>query len=158
LNGAVSDTPLPPVDFQGLAISVLLREWQEKWDAADTGKFVHPILPKVSIRHWFEGQREDRKFVSTVSRIMFGHCTVRSHLSRFRIVEAAICVCLKDYESVDHLMWHCKRFETKRRRLTDALTALDVQLGTPVWDLCALKKWRVMKCCLDFLGGLGIRI
>jgi hypothetical protein len=28
LNGAVFDRPLPPVDFQGLARSVLLKEWQ----------------------------------------------------------------------------------------------------------------------------------
>jgi hypothetical protein len=27
LNGAFFDRPLPPVDFQGLAKSVLLREW-----------------------------------------------------------------------------------------------------------------------------------
>jgi hypothetical protein len=56
---------------------------------------------------------------------------------------------------VDHLIWPCKRFGTERRRSTDALT---VQLGTLVRDLCALKKWRAMKCCLDFLGSLGIRI
>jgi hypothetical protein len=37
-------------------------------------------------------------------------------------------VCLRDYETVDHLIWHCERFETERRRLTDALTALDEQL------------------------------
>jgi hypothetical protein len=35
LNGAVFDRPLPLVDFQGLASSVLLREWQGKWDAAE---------------------------------------------------------------------------------------------------------------------------
>jgi hypothetical protein len=63
-----------------------------------------------------------------------------------------------DYETVDHLIWHCERFENERRRLIDALTALDVQFGTPVRDLCALKKWWAMKCCLDFLGSLGIRI
>jgi hypothetical protein len=74
LNGAVFERPLPPVDFQGLARSILLREWQGKWDAADIGKFTHFILPKDSLRPWFEGQREDRKFVSTVSRIMSGHC------------------------------------------------------------------------------------
>jgi hypothetical protein len=65
LNDAVFDRPLSPVDFQGL-----LKEWQEKWDAADTGRFAHYILLRVSLRPWFEGQREDRKFVSTVSRIM----------------------------------------------------------------------------------------
>jgi hypothetical protein len=30
LNGAVFERPLSPVNFQGLARSVLLREWQEK--------------------------------------------------------------------------------------------------------------------------------
>jgi hypothetical protein len=33
-----------------------------------------------------------------------------------------------------------------------------VQLGTLVRYLCALKKWRTKKCCLDFLGSLRIRI
>jgi hypothetical protein len=83
---------------------------------------------------------------------MSGHC------DRFRIVELALCVCLRDYEKVDHLIWHCGRFETERRHLNDALTALVVQLGTPVRYFCAQKKCRAMKCCLDFLGSLGIRI
>jgi hypothetical protein len=111
LTGFVFDRPIPSMDFQGLARSVLLREWQGKWDAADTGRFAHSILPKVSLRPWFDGQAEDRKFVSTVSRIMSGHCTARSggsHLSRFRIVEGAIRICLKDYETVDHLLWYCE--------------------------------------------------
>jgi hypothetical protein len=76
----------------------------------------------------------------------------RSRLSRFR------CVCLWDYERVDHLIWYCAKFETERRCLTDALNALVVQLGTLDRDLCALMKWRAMKCCLDFLGSLEIRI
>jgi hypothetical protein len=88
LNGAFFKRPPSPVDFQGLARSVLLRNWQGKWD---TGRLAHSILPKVILRPWFEGKREDRKFVSTVSRIMSG--TARSHLSRFRIVEEVICIC-----------------------------------------------------------------
>jgi hypothetical protein len=69
LNGAVFERPLPRVR------SALLREWQGKWDAAYTGRFAHSILPKVSLRPCFEGQREDRKFVSTGWRIMSGHHT-----------------------------------------------------------------------------------
>jgi hypothetical protein len=143
LGGAVFEITLPLMVFQGLARSVLLREWQGKCHAADTGRFVHFILPKVFPRPWFDGQGEDRKFLSTVSRIMSDRCTARSHLSRFRIVEGAICLWLMNYETVDHFLWYCKRFETERRRLTDAFTALDVQLGIPIRDLCALKKWRV---------------
>jgi hypothetical protein len=131
LNGVVFDRPLPPVDFQAMGRSILQREWLGKWDSANTMRFAHSILSKVSLRPWFEGQSEDRKFLSTVSRIMSSHCTARSHLRRFRIVKGAVCICLKEYELVDHLIWYCKRFETERCRLTDALTALDVQLGTP---------------------------
>jgi hypothetical protein len=29
---------------------------------------------------WFEGQKEERSFVTSVSRIMSGHSSVRSHL------------------------------------------------------------------------------
>jgi hypothetical protein len=49
LNGAVFDRPLSPVDFQGLARSILLREWQGKLNDADTDRFAHSILPKVSL-------------------------------------------------------------------------------------------------------------
>jgi hypothetical protein len=48
LNGAVFERPLPPVDIQGLTRSVLLRECQGKWDAADTDRFTNSILPKDS--------------------------------------------------------------------------------------------------------------
>jgi hypothetical protein len=53
LDVAVFDRSLPLVDFQGLTRSVLLREWQRKWDTADTGRFVHFILQRVSFRPWF---------------------------------------------------------------------------------------------------------
>jgi hypothetical protein len=46
-----------------------------------------------------------------------------SDLSRFRIVEGAISICLKDYETVDHLLWCCERFKTESRRLTDECAA-----------------------------------
>jgi hypothetical protein len=101
LSGAVFDTPLPLVDYQGLARSVLQRECRESGTLL-TGRFAHSIIPRVSLRLWFEGQRENRKFVSTGSRLMSGHCAARSHLSRFRIVEEVMCVCFKDYETMDN--------------------------------------------------------
>jgi hypothetical protein len=81
-----------------------LRKWQRKLDLADHGRFSHSILPKVSLRPWFEGQKEERSFVTSVSRIMSRHSSVRSPLDRFGIVEDPMCVCLIDYEAVDHLI------------------------------------------------------
>jgi hypothetical protein len=71
---------------------------------------------------------------------MSGHFAARSHLSRFGIVEGAICICLKAYETVDHLLWYCERFGAERRRLTDAFTVLtyctNIHTGCAAWDSC----------------------
>jgi hypothetical protein len=70
LNGPIFDRPPSPCDFQGLARPVLLREWQRRWDLADNGRFAHSILPIVSLRPWFEDRKQERSFVTSVSRIM----------------------------------------------------------------------------------------
>jgi hypothetical protein len=54
LNGSILDRPLSSCDF-------------------------HSILPKVSLRPWTEVQKENRSFVTSVSRIMSGPSSVRSH-------------------------------------------------------------------------------
>jgi hypothetical protein len=124
----------------------LMRAWQAKWDS----------VLDVTLRLWFEDQKEERSFVCTVSRVLSGHCSVPSHLGRFRIVEDLMWVC--DYETVDHLIRHCERFRLERYRLIDALAVLNVSIGIPNRDLCELKKWCAVKCCLDFLRGLGIKL
>jgi hypothetical protein len=40
-----------------------------------------------------------------------------------------VCVCVGDYETVDHLIWHCERFRLERHRLIDALALLNVSIG-----------------------------
>jgi hypothetical protein len=100
----------------------------------------------------------ERSFVTSVSRIMSGQSSVWSHLHSFGIVEGPMCVCLQDYETVDHLIWHCESFGSERHRLVDALSELDVLYGTPVRDLSGLRKWSAIKCCLDFLGSFKIRL
>jgi hypothetical protein len=81
-------------DFQSLAKPALMRTWQAKWDSAGTGRFTHSIFPDVTLRPWFEGQKEESKFECTGSRVLSGHCSVRSHFGRFRIVEDLMCVCV----------------------------------------------------------------
>jgi hypothetical protein len=49
-------------------------------------------------------------------------------LDRFGIVEGPMYVCLQDYETVDHLIWHCERFGSKRHRLVDALSMCYIEL------------------------------
>jgi hypothetical protein len=71
----------------------MLFEWQKSWEVAETQKFSHSIFPRVSLRPWFEEWRAERKHITTVSRIISGHCGLRAHLKRFSIVDGSMCLC-----------------------------------------------------------------
>jgi hypothetical protein len=66
----------------------------------NTGHFTHSIIPSVTLKSWFADWKMERKVVTTVSRIMSGHCGVRAHLKRFEIVEDGMCVYLEDHQSI----------------------------------------------------------
>jgi hypothetical protein len=87
-----------------------------------------------------------------VSRVLSGHCSVRSHIGICisNCLRSDVGVCAGDYETVGHLIWHCERFRLERHRLIDAFAALNVIIQVLIRDLCALKKWCAVKCCLDF--------
>jgi hypothetical protein len=64
--------------------------------------------------------------VTTISRVMSGHCSIQAHLlERFRIVGDPICVCMMNYETVDHIIW--SRFEVERRQLLLGLAAVNIK-------------------------------
>jgi hypothetical protein len=65
------------------------KSMADNMNSAITGKF--SIFSDVT--HFDpEGQKEERSFVCTVSRVLSGHCSARQHLGRFRIVEDLMCV------------------------------------------------------------------
>jgi hypothetical protein len=84
------------------------------------------MRPVVSVKPWFTDQVEKRSFVTTISRVMFGHCSIRAHLDRFRIVGDPICLCMMNYETVDYIIWECSRFEVERRQLLFGLATVNV--------------------------------
>jgi hypothetical protein len=139
-------------DHMILARKAMVKHWQHDWRRGDTGRFAHSIRPVVSVKPCFDGQAEERSFVTTISRVMSGHCSIRAHLERFRIVGDPICVCVMNYETVDHIIWECSRFEVER------LAAVNIKEGTPIWDLCALQKWAALRLCHRFLKECGLKI
>jgi hypothetical protein len=91
-------------DLLPIAKQRMLDEWQKSWEIAEIGKFAHSIFPRVSLRPWFEEWRTKSKLITTVSRIISGHCAVRAHLKRFSIFDGSMCVCLEYHETVDHII------------------------------------------------------
>jgi hypothetical protein len=107
----------------------------------------------VSIKPWFDGQAEKRSFVTTISRIMSDHSSIRAHQERFKIVRDPICVCVMNYETVDHIISECSKFEVLL-----GLTAVNIKEGTPIRDICALQKCAALRLCHRFLRECGLNI
>jgi hypothetical protein len=58
---------------------------------------------------------------------------------------------MMNYETVDHIIWECSRFEDERCQLLLGLTAVKIKEGTPFRDLCSLQKWAAFGLCDRFL-------
>jgi hypothetical protein len=132
------------------------QQWRIKWNSCDEGRLTHSIFPDITDKPWFHELPEERKIITTISRIITGHCSVKSHLNRFDIVENPLCVCQENYETVDHLLWECSRYD--RSSLLPELLAQNIEIGTPIRDICVLKKWEAMKICCSFFESCGLKI
>jgi hypothetical protein len=121
LGNMVYNAQLVARDFLPVAKQRMLDEWQKSWDVAETGRFLHSISPRVSLRPWFEEWRTERKLITNVSRIISDHCRVKAHLERFSIVDGSMCVCVEDLETVDHIICKCSRFLSQRACLIQRL-------------------------------------
>jgi hypothetical protein len=64
--------------------------------------------------------------VTSMNRMMFNHACLRNHFERIIIVENLVCVCLEDYEKIDHVMWSCERYDSERRQLWNDLRVTGV--------------------------------
>jgi hypothetical protein len=82
-----------------LSRQTMVKQWKL------VGRFAHSIQPVVSVKPWFDEHAEERSFVTTISKVISSHCSIRAHLERFRIVMDPYCVCMMNYETVDHIIW-----------------------------------------------------
>jgi hypothetical protein len=74
-----------------------------------------------------------------LSRILSNHLRTRTHLRRIRILTDSVCVCGGDYETLDHVIWHCSCFEENRIKLEREMASLEMPLNTSISDLLGMR-------------------
>jgi hypothetical protein len=109
--------------------------------------------------HWYLGLDTSRCVVNTMNRMMSNHSCLRSHLGRIDIVENLLCVCLRDNETIDHVMLSCERYDSERRQLWNDLRFTGTAAwGTPVMDLQGCRNWRGLRKYCSFLQRCNLKI
>jgi hypothetical protein len=65
-SGTVHGQMTVAKDHRILVRQAMVKQWQHVWRTGDTGRFAHSIRPVVSVKPWFDGQAEERSFVTTL--------------------------------------------------------------------------------------------
>jgi hypothetical protein len=100
----------------------------------------------------------DRVIITMIDRMMANHSCLRNHLGRIGIVEIPMCFCSRDYETVDHVLWGCERFDAERPQLWMDLRSTDTEWGTPIRDILGGRDWRSLVACCSFFRRSNLKI
>jgi hypothetical protein len=65
-SGTVHGQMTVAKDHRILVRQAMVKQWQHVWRTGDTGRFAHSIRSVVSVKPWFDGQAEERSFVTTL--------------------------------------------------------------------------------------------
>uniref|UniRef100_A0ABD2WM31 Reverse transcriptase domain-containing protein n=1 Tax=Trichogramma kaykai TaxID=54128 RepID=A0ABD2WM31_9HYME len=91
-----------------------LRRWQVQWDQSTKGRWTHRLVP--DIKEWVERRHGEMSYYLT--QLMTGHGYFRHHSQRYdNNASARYPVCPDETENVEHIFFHCSRFEPEREVL-----------------------------------------
>lgn len=151
-------SPVQNADFIPQAKSYMIREWQEKWNSGDMGRFCFSIFPTVSLKPWFLKFKAERHVITKINRMISNHTCLQTHLNRIGIVENPICECGEDYDTLDHILWTCERFSEERVQLINDLSCANTPTFVPIRDLLGGRFWNGLRACCAFLKKCGLQI
>lgn len=120
-----SSTNIPFTDFYGLLDEKHRTLWREYWllVSKEKGTWYAEIQKALPAKPWYYNmQFDNRKFITTLNRMRFGHCQTRSHLHRLKIIENSDCIyCGEANANLNHVVFKCCRFGIDRLVLASEL-------------------------------------
>lgn len=97
----------------GLAeIDSHLEVWQTRWAISKNGRWTKGIIPDVRNRYHLPLTMDH-----FTSQMVTGHGDFRGKLHSFKLVATPGCACGNGSETVQHVLYHCRRTDVFRNEL-----------------------------------------
>ena len=80
-----------------------VQEWQSDWGKTTNGAVTKCFFPNVKDR-----LSVNLKLSGVISTFLTGHGKLKEYFYRFKIIDSPICLCNKDRQTVNHLLWECE--------------------------------------------------
>lgn len=83
--------------------------WRAEWESSTTGLLTKSFFPTVQ-------DRLNTKLWLTpnLTTLLTGHGRINYYFHRFKIKDSAVCVCGVGDQTVDHVIYDCRKLKTQR--------------------------------------------
>jgi hypothetical protein len=93
-----------------------ITKWQSQWEKTKKGAITKEFFPSIERR-----LEVNLNLSPNVTTIMTGHGNIRSYLHRLKFIGSPECPCKQGIQTVDHLIFQCKRLKNEREILKNNL-------------------------------------
>lgn len=130
----IMDILFSKTEIKTIIKSEMIRKWQNKWNNGSTGRHLYNIQKDVGrMRLTGRNTLED----SIISRLRLGHTRLNKTLQLIGKHPTGLCEYCQEEESVEHVLCHCRKYNTEReilrRTLQDPLTVEQILGQSGVW-------------------------
>jgi len=85
-----------------------IRKWQRRWEETTKGAITKEFFPSVESK-----LAVNFKLSPKVTTVMTGHENIRCYWHRLKIIGSPECPCKYGTQTVDHLIFQCKRLKNE---------------------------------------------
>ena len=96
-----------------------LHTWQDEWTSSARGRFLFEIQPTIKIR--YESNARNRREENILNRLRVGSCLLNETLFKLNKHVNGLCDHCRQPETVQHLFFHCTKFNQQRSVLKKKL-------------------------------------
>lgn len=128
VDKAVNSTPdedhsvmlgVPFTDYLAYYKEQMRDLWNRYWNeiSQEKGQWYYAIQKELPAKPWYNKLKDvnERKFITVLNRMRFGHCLTPVHLHRFKVVPSKECPhCGYKEADLQHLILECQHFNLQR--------------------------------------------
>uniref|UniRef100_A0A6P7FX52 Uncharacterized protein LOC114333648 isoform X1 n=1 Tax=Diabrotica virgifera virgifera TaxID=50390 RepID=A0A6P7FX52_DIAVI len=138
----------------------MMRKWSYLWQEYT---FTNPtrytrIETKLRKKPWYNKFDYNRKSITTISRMKFGHACYPAHLHKIKILESDLCEFCNKIGDLDHIFYDCQKYRAQSNELFRKLLKLNIESPYNIMHLLALNRKEIYDCLLYFVRITKIQI
>lgn len=152
-NGTPLSYKLGISDGLNISKSNYRIKWANQWksycnDSPTNYTLIHPKLPT---NYWHDHYNLPRRYVSTITRIKFGHACYPAHLHRIKVIDSDECPLCQKRGDLNHLFFECSKYSDAVSNLYKGLISNNIPTPYNVLSLVSKNDERILNLIIQFL-------